>query len=143
MGHRTGTETSELRGFQVAWTVGPFLASSVLPSMVFGVLLGQWGSNLVWGSVYGFGWCVAAFASGSLRDPQVAWAGLLWAWTMPLLFWFGSGWLWRRLTERGQRLALMGLAASMLIVVPADTMLGLESAGIHLPDFGLHAATSF
>src|SRR5829696_2656239 len=120
MGYSLGTDTMELRGFQVAWTVGPLLASSALPSILFGVLLGQWGSNLVWGSVYGFGWCMAAFAEGSLRDLHVAWAGLLWAWTMPLLFLFASGWLWSRLTERGQRRELIGLAASPLSGVVAD-----------------------
>ena len=52
--------------FRTYFVLGPLLFSSIVPSLIFGMAFNQWGSNVVWGSVFGLGWCLAAFASGTV-----------------------------------------------------------------------------
>jgi hypothetical protein len=58
--------------FRSAFVVGPFLICSIIPSVIFGFLLNQWGTNLIWGSVFGIGLCVSAFTSGGLLANRFA-----------------------------------------------------------------------
>ena len=125
--------------------MGPLLMSSAVPSLIYGAICGEWGSNLVWGSLFGLGWCLgASWLGGSiLLDDLSVIAGLLWGGLMLLPLFFGSGWLWKVSSERGRRIAVLLLAASFVLSVPARTMVALERTGLHLPDYSLHLATSY
>lgn len=130
--------------FQAAFVVGPLLFSSILPSLFFGVFIGQWGSNLIWGSVFGLGWCLAAFASGNIvHDSFSTTVGLLWGWLILVPLYFSSGRLWGKLSDSGRKAAIAGLLLSFLVAVPAKTIMGWDELGIHLPDYSLHLATSY
>jgi hypothetical protein len=130
--------------FQTIFVVGPLLFSSIFPPLFFGVLLGDWGSNIIWGSVFGLGWCLAAFASGNIvHDGFSTTVGLLWGWLILVPLYFASGWLWARLADGGRKVAIAVLLLSFLVAVPAKTIMGWDERGIHLPDYSLHLAASY
>jgi hypothetical protein len=134
----------DLFSFRLLFVFGPLLVASFLPSLIFGVLLNQWGSNLVWGSVFGLGWCIAAFATGGLvHNGVAATIGLIWGWVVLILLWFFATWLWRWLSPSRRRTAVVLLLVSFLVNVPARAFISLDEAGIHLPDYGLHLAGSY
>jgi hypothetical protein len=138
-------KAAEDRGtFRALFVAGPFLMCSLVPSVVFGIIYDEWGSNIIWGSIFGLGWCLSAFWSGNIvHDNLSSTVGLLWAWLMPLPLFFASGWLWTVSSTRGRTVAVRVLAASFLLNLPASAMMGLDSAGIHLPDYTTHLATSY
>ena len=130
--------------FRTVFVVGPLLSASIVPSLLFGIIAGQWGSNLIWGSLFGLGWCLAAFASGNIvHDSFSTNVGVVWGWLalVPLYYW--SGWLWRTLDDRKRRAAVALLLLSFLLVVPAKTLMNWEEHGLHFPDYSLHLATSY
>lgn len=132
------------REFQAYFVLGPLLFSSIVPSLIFGIAVDQWGSNLVWGSVFGLGWCLAAFASGRVvHDTLSTTIGLAWGWFVLIPLYIASGWLWRRLSDKGRRAAIVGLLVSLLGAVPAETIMAWNQHGFHLPDYSLHLATSY
>ncbi len=132
------------RQFRIYGVIGPLVFSSIVPSLVFGAALNQWGSNVVWGSVFGLGWCLAAFASGTVvHDTLTTTIGLVWGWFVLVPLYFASGWLWRQLSEKGRRRALAALLASFLFAIPAKTIMAWDQHGFHLPDYSLHLATSY
>jgi hypothetical protein len=129
--------------FRMDFVAGPLLMCCIIPTIVFGVMLNEWGTNLIWGSLFGVGWCVSASVLGGLLDNRdAATAGLLWAWLVPVVLFFGSDWLWRKLNERGRKIALTLLAFSFLFDVPAKTIMSWDRH-FHLPDFALHLAESY
>ena len=110
--------------FRTYFVLGPLLFSSIVPSLIFGMAFNQWGSNVVWGSVFGLGWCLADFASGTVvHDTLSTTIGLVWGWFVLLPLYFASGSLWRRVSEKGRRRAISGLLVSLLIAVPAKTIM--------------------
>ena len=125
--------------FRAFFVLGPLLFSSIVPLLVFGVALDQWGSNVIWGSVFGLGWCLAAFAFGN--GPLSSISGFIWGWFVLLPLYSLSGCLWGRLAEKGRNCAVVALLLSFLIAVPAKTILAWEQHGVHLPDYSLHLAT--
>ncbi len=130
--------------FRAFFVLGPLLFSSIVPSLIFGVAVGQWGSNVVWGSVFGLGWCLAAFASGTVvHDSFSTTIGLIWGWLILVPLYFASGWLWGRLTDGGRKIAAAALLLSFLVAVPAKTIMAWDESGLHLPDYSLHLATSY
>ena len=132
------------RTFRAYFVLGPLLFSSIVPSLIFGIALGEWGSNVIWGSFFGIGWCLAAFASGTvLHDSLSTTVGLLWGWFALIPLYLASGWLWEQLSEKGRRRAIAGLLVSLLIAVPARTITAWDQHGFHLPDYLLHLATSY
>ena len=132
------------RQFRTYFVLGPLLFSSIVPSLIFGMAFNQWGSNVVWGSVFGLGWCLADFASGTVvHDTLSTTIGLVWGWFVLLPLYFASGSLWRRVSEKGRRRAISGLLVSLLIAVPAKTIMAWDQHGLHLPDYSLHLATSY
>lgn len=132
------------REFRAYFVLGALLFSSIVPSLIFGIAVGQWGSNVIWGSVFGLGWCLAAFASGTVVHDTISSAiGLVWGWFVLIPLYFASGWLWRRLSDKGRRRATAGLLVSLLIAMPAKTVMAWDQHGFHLPDYSLHLATSY
>lgn len=127
----------------VAIAVGvPILICTVVPLLLFGVLLGQWGTNLIWGVVFGFGWWVAQSIGGPEHWRLAASIGLfLW---LPLVLWglsLVAGAVWRSENQRRRGLFLLLLAASCLPLVPAETAMALYSGGRVPPDFNLLMAS--
>jgi hypothetical protein len=130
--------------FRTLFFLGPLLFSSIVPSIFFGVLLGEWGSNIIWGSVFGLGWCLAAFASGNIvHDNFSTTVGLVWGWLILVPLYFSGGWLWDRLSGAGRNVAVAALLLSFLVSVPAKTIMGWDEHGLHLPDYSLHLASSY
>lgn len=131
--------------FRLAFVLGPFMFSSLIPTAVYGSLIGEWGTNLCWGSVFGLGWCLAAFATGSLvHDPASTVVGLACGWLLvPVLLHLASGWLWRKTDRRGRRIALGTLSASLALAVPSHVVMGWDAAGVHLPDYTFHASGAY
>ena len=130
--------------FRLLFVLGPLLMCSLVPSLMFGMINGQWGSNIIWGSYFGIGWCLAATATGGLvHNNTAAFFGIAYGWFALIPLYLASGWLWRRLGKRGHWTAAVILMLSFLPMVPADTMMGWEGAdGSHLPDYSLHLAES-
>ena len=130
--------------FRTIFVIGPLLFSSIIPSLIFGMVVGQWGSNIIWGSVFGLGWCLSAFASGGLVHNSVSAAiGLAWGWLILVPLYFASGWLWRTLEPGKRRMTTAVLLLSFLVAVPADTIMAWDQSGIHLPDYSMHLAVSY
>lgn len=130
--------------FRTLFVLGPLLSSSIVPSLFFGMLAGQWGSNVIWGSLFGLGWCLSAFATGGLvHDSFSTTIGLIWGWLVLVPLYFASGWLWRTLTRVGRKVAVVVLLLSFLVAVPAKTIMGWDERGLHLPDYSLHLASSY
>ena len=129
--------------FRALFVFGPLLLSSIVPTLFFGLLLGEWGSNLLWGSYFGLGWCLAAFASGNLLHDGFSTAvGFVWGWLALVPLYVAAGALWRKLAGRGRRTALLLLGLSSLASLPASRMMELEGHGVHLPDYGTHLVAS-
>ena len=119
--------------FRFLFIVGPLLVAFV-----------QWGSNLIWGSVFGLGWCLSAFATGGLVHNSTAmWVGLAWGWLVLIPLSWLSARLWHWLAPTRRKLAVTLLFTSFLINVPAEGMMAFDEYGVHLPDYGLHLAESY
>lgn len=130
--------------FRLLFVAIPLLACSLVPSLIFSFFAGQWGTNLLWGSYFGLGWCLSAFWSGNIVHDRFSTAiGLIWGWLALVPLYFAAGWLWERTSQNGRRVAVIALAMSALLMVPAKTMLHFDQLGIHLPDYATHLATSF
>ena len=130
--------------FRILFVLGPFLMASIVPSLLFGILIGEWGTNLIWGSYFGLGWCLSAFASGNIVHDHFSTAmGLIWGWLALVPLYFASGWLWERLPVRGRKRAIALLALSFFVIVPAHTIMGWDEQGLHLPDYTLHLNLSY
>jgi hypothetical protein len=130
--------------FQRLFVLVPGLSCSLAPSLIVGTLFGEWGSNPLWGSYFGLGWCLSAFWSvGQVHDRLSTDIGLIWGWLALLPLYSGAGWLWDRATPRRRRIAVRILWLSSLPMLPARAMLALDAAGIHLPDYITHLATSY
>ncbi len=119
--------------FRTFVVAGPLLACSIIPSLLFGVLMGQWGSNILWGSVFGAGWCLAAFATFGI---------FLWPAATLAALYLLSGVLWRNTDSRQRRVVGLALALTLLIDAPAKAVMQIERS-VHLPDFSFHMATSW
>lgn len=127
----------------VALSVGaPFLSCIVVPTLLFGVLIGQWGTNLVWGPVFGFGWWVAQTLGGPEHFRAAATIGFL-VWP-PIVLWglaVAARSVWRLEDARRRRLYLWLLAASCVPMVPAEAVMALYSDARVPPDFNLLMAS--
>ena len=127
------------RIFQLSFLVGPVVIGFIIP-----LALGL--SNLIWGSVFGVGLCLGAFADGGLfLDSRDHWGriGFFFDLFTPLLIFVLSGWLWSALSQRRRKHAVVALCASFLAVVPTMTIGWLGQQGIHLPDLSLHLASAY
>lgn len=130
--------------FRLLFVLAPLLVCSIIPTLIFGLLVGQWGTNLLWGSYFGLGWCLSAFWSGNVvHDRFSTAAGLIWGWLALVPLYFAAGWLWEQASERGRKIAVAALGISTLLIVPAKTMMRLDQLGVHLPDYATHLATSY
>lgn len=128
--------------FRAWFTLATFFSVGIFPTMFYAVTIGQWGSNLIWGSVYGVGWCLASNFYHALDLQWVMAIGVLWAILMvPMLYWF-SGWLWETLDVTGRKRALCLLLVSLCIMVPGEEMLRISNV-LHVPDLQTHFATGY
>ncbi|MHA6719137.1 hypothetical protein ACX40Y_06750 [Sphingomonas sp. RS6] len=130
--------------FRALFVAIPLLASSIVPTMIFGLVADQWGTNLLWGSYFGLGWCLSAFWTGGIFNDHLSTAvGLIWGWLALMPLYFAAGWLWERTTANARRIAVGALLVSAVLMVPAKAVMDLDQRGIHLPDYASHLATSF
>ena len=130
------------RDFKLWFTIVPLILTIFVPSAVFGLALGQWGSNVLWGSLFGAGWCVASFSTGS-QWGIAAFAGLLvWPTLVSIGLYIVSGQIWRAKSGKLRRGALWLLAGTSFLMLPANVMMDLDKS-IHLPELVLHIATSY
>lgn len=130
--------------FVTCLTLGPTLSASMLPTLLFGLTLGEWGSNLIWGSYFGLGWCLSALWSGSIvHDSFSTWVGFAWGWLAIIPLALISSRLWRVLNARRRRRVLIAVGASLVLCMPSSLMLSLDGSGVHLPDYTTHMVTSY
>lgn len=116
----------------------PWVNCTLVPTLIFGVLLGQWGTNLIWGHIFGFGW----FAALSCLGPQ--WwrlaAGIgVFVWTpivLIALFWI-SGLVWNSERQSWRHASLASLILSSLLILPAQTIERLYANGGVPADFNV------
>jgi hypothetical protein len=126
------------RIFIAAIVIVPLLVCSILPDLIFSELYGQWGTNLIWGLVFGFGWWVAQSLGGPEHWRAAAEIGVfLW----PPLVLAGLFLLGRTVWQSRQawvRKTLLGLLAiSCLPIMPAKTTMSLYANARVPPDFNL------
>jgi hypothetical protein len=127
------------KSFVVVGGCLPLLACTVIPLAVFGLLCGQWGTNLVWGLIFGFGWWVAQSILGAEHWRVAVTIGLF-VW-LPIIVAgsvFVSRSVWR-LGERARKLFLLVLGISCLPIVPAETAMALYANARVPPDFNVLA----
>ncbi|HEX8644555.1 MAG TPA: hypothetical protein VF702_11655 [Allosphingosinicella sp.] len=120
----------------------PFLACTFVPFTLFGLLYGQWGTNLFWGPVFGFGWWAAQTIGGPENFRAAAAFGIF-VWVPIVLggLFVLSHWVFRTGSDGARRLSIMLLLASCLPVVSADTALGLYANARVPPDFNTLVAS--
>lgn len=126
------------RAFRTVTVGVPWAMCTIVPTLIFGVLFGQWGTNLVWGHVFGFGWFVAQSYFGPEGWRTAAAIGILiWPPLVLLALFFASGIAWRAGDGRWRRRVMLAIGASCLPIVPAQTVSGLY-AGARVPaDFNV------
>jgi hypothetical protein len=124
------------RTFITLAVVVPLLVCGLVPSLIFGILYDQWGTNLFWGLIFGFGWWVAQSIGGPEHWRAAALIGeLIWpALVLAGLFFLGrSVWHWG--DGRMRSFFLVVLAISSLPIVPAETAMSLYANASVPPDF--------
>src|ERR1044072_3177872 len=126
------------RSFQLTMTGVPYLMCTIVPTVIFGLILGQWGTNLIWGHVFGFGWFVAQSYYGAEHWRTAVNIGILaWPPLVLLALWLVSGIAWRSQSQRLRIGLCWGLALLSVPIVPARTVQHLY-AGAPVPaDFNL------
>lgn len=122
--------------FVIAGVALPFLACSIIPDLVVAPVSGQWGTNLIWGLIFGFGWWVAQSVLGIEHWRAAAGVGML-VWPLIVLagLYVASRLVWRVSEDRGRKVFLSLLAVSCLAIVPAKTTMALYSNARVPPDF--------
>jgi len=128
--------------FAIAGGCLPLLACTVVPLLVFGVLYGQWGTNLIWGLIFGFGWWVAQSFLSPEHWRAAASIGLfIW---LPIVcsgLFLLSRAIWDTGDQRRRRMLMWLLVISSLPIVPADTALSLYADARVPPDFNVLVAS--
>jgi hypothetical protein len=129
----------------MTFVLGPMLSFGIIPTVIFGFLTGEVGTNVIWGSVFGSGFWLsdlAFWAPG--RGDLIKYAGLLWALLLvPLVLFFAADLLWRNLSERGKKSALTLLLISFLLDVPERAVSALALNGFVLPDWALYISSVY
>lgn len=81
--------------FRTLGVAVPWAMCTIVPSILFGVLLGQWGTNLIWGHVFGFGWFLTQSYFGPDGWRTAAGIGVLvWPPIVLLSLYWISGLVW-------------------------------------------------
>ena len=123
--------------FVVAGGCLPFLACTIIPLLIFGVLYGQWGTDLFWGLVFGFGWWVSQSLLGPEHWRIAAAIGVfVWPPIVVTVLIVLSRSVWKR-GNRTRKLSLWLLALSCLPIVPAQTAMTLYANARVPPDFNV------
>jgi hypothetical protein len=127
------TASMSQRSFRLISAGIPYLSCTIIPMLVFGPLLGQWGTNLIWGHAFGFGWFLAQSYFGPEHWRIAASIGIfVWPPIVLAVLWALSGRVWRS-GRRALRYGFLSLIAiSALPIGPAQTIeqFYVERAGI-------------
>lgn len=124
------------RTFVIVGVAIPLLACTIIPDLVISPVSGQWGTNLLWGLVFGFGWWLAQSTLGTEHWHTAANIGLfVWPPIVLVGLYAVNRSVWRFADDRGRRTFLWLLAVSCLAMVPAKTAMSLYSTAAVPPDF--------
>jgi hypothetical protein len=111
------------RTFRAVFVLIPCLSFAVIPTAIFGILIGEWGSNLIWGRVFGFGWFVAQSLAGPAHWRTSLAIGLfVWPPLIAYAIFLASGILYRRTNEAVRNGCLITLLLTAAAVVPAHVV---------------------
>jgi hypothetical protein len=126
------------RAYVLASVGVPYLICTIIPSAVFGLLYGQWGTNIIWGVIFGFGWWVAQSIGGPEHWRVAAAIGVL-VWVPIVLggLFLLSRFIWKSGSDRTRQLFLLALAVSCLPILPAETAMSLYADARVPPDFNV------
>jgi hypothetical protein len=131
--------------FLLAFVLGPTLAFGIIPCVIFGFLIGEVGTNIIWGPVFGSGFWLAdlAFWVPGHSHAIILILALLWAFVLiPLILFLASDWLWRKCRQRGRHIALTILLVTLLFDVPARWLDIMALHGFVLPDWALYISAN-
>ncbi len=116
----------------------PWVNCTLVPTLVFGILLGQWGTNLLWSHVFGFGWFAALSYFGPQGWKMAAAIGVIvWPPIVLLALFEISGFIWRSGSELHKRGSLLFLILSCLPILPAQTIEHFYSGARAAADFNV------
>ena len=114
----------------------PFLACSIIPDLIVAPLSGQWGTNLLWGLVFGFGWWVAQSTLGTEHWRAAAYIGMfVWPPVVLAFLLLLSRSVWQSGDHRKRWAFILILVFSCLLIVPAKTAMALYANAAVPPDF--------
>ena len=107
--------------YRLTFALVPLLGGTIVPLAVFGLTLGQWGTNLIWGPILGFGWFALQTVLGPVHWEVAARLGMLvWPAVILLILFLLSGVAWRSSSQKLKLSLLVALVLSCLPIVPAE-----------------------
>ena len=113
-------EAMSQRNFRLVAVGLPYVSCTMIPTIVFALFLGQWGTNLIWGHIFGFGWFLAQSYFGPAHWEIAASIGILvWPPIVLIVLWVLAGRAWQ---SRHRAVFLLLTALSALPIVPARTI---------------------
>ena len=124
------------RTFVVAGMAIPFMACSIIPDLVIAPLSGQWGTNLFWGLIFGFGWWAAQSAVGPEHWRAAAAFGIfIWPLVVLAVMFLLSRLVWQAGDHRKHKAFLLLLAVTSIAIFPAKAAMSLYADARVPPDF--------
>ena len=112
------------RTFRAVIVAIPCLAFSLIPTAIFGVAMGEWGSNLIWGRVFGFGWFLSQSLLGPMHWKSVSAAIGVFVWP-PLVayaLFLTSGVLYRQSNRTVRNFCLIIVLLTAAVIAPAHVI---------------------
>ena len=126
------------RAFQLTFMLVPLFGCTVVPAVAFGLTTGQWGTNLIWGPVFGFGWFVLLAVLGPAHWDAAEGLGILvWPAVILLILFLLRGVAWRSNRQKLKLSLLVALALSCLPIVPAEVAERIWRPGLVPIDFNV------
>jgi hypothetical protein len=111
------------RAFRAFTVAIPSLAFSLIPTAIFGVAIGEWGSNLIWGRVFGFGWFLSQSFLGPMHWRLSAAIGIfIWPPLVAYALFLASGILYRRVSRTIRNCCLIILLLTAAVIAPAHVI---------------------
>ena len=111
------------RTFRTAFVLIPCLSFAVIPTAIFAIAIGEWGSNLIWGRVFGFGWFLAqSFAGPTHWRASTAVGIFLWPPLVAYATFLVSGTLYRHASRHVRNACLIMMLLTAAAIVPAHVV---------------------
>lgn len=108
------------RTFRALLVFIPCLSFSIIPTVIYGFTIGEWGSNPIWGRVFGFGWFVSQSLVGpTLWKISAAVGVFIWPPIIAYALFLISGLIYRSASRATRNFSLIIVLLSAAFIVPA------------------------